>query len=38
MISLAVPLVFLYEVSIWLVAMIEKRKAKEEAEREAEES
>ena len=38
MISLAVPLVVLYEVSIWLVAMIEKRKAKEEAEREAEES
>ena len=38
MISLAVPLVFLYEVSIWLVAMIEKRKAKEDAAREAEES
>jgi sec-independent protein translocase protein TatC len=36
MISLAIPLVFLYEVSIWLVAMIEKKKAKEDAAREAE--
>jgi len=37
MISLAVPLVFLYEVSILLVAAIEKKRAKEDAERDAEE-
>ena len=36
MISLAVPLVILYEVSILLVAMIEKRRAKEDAARDAE--
>jgi sec-independent protein translocase protein TatC len=33
MISLAVPLVFLYEVSIWCVRLIEKRRAKEDAVR-----
>lgn len=37
MISLLLPLVFLYEVSIWLVAMIEKKKATEDAEADAEE-
>ncbi|HUO98195.1 MAG TPA: twin-arginine translocase subunit TatC [Rhizomicrobium sp.] len=37
MISLAVPLVFLYEVSILLVAMIERKRAQEDAEREKEE-
>lgn len=35
MISLMVPLVFLYEVSIWLVRGIEKRRDKERAEAEA---
>jgi len=35
MICLAVPLVLLYEVSIWLVALIEKRRAAEDAAREA---
>jgi sec-independent protein translocase protein TatC len=35
MVSLAVPLVFLYEVSIWLVALIEKRRAQEDAARDA---
>jgi len=38
MISLAIPLAFLYEVSILLVAMIERNKAKEEAAREAQEA
>jgi sec-independent protein translocase protein TatC len=37
MISLAVPLVLLYEVSIWCVALIEKRRTKEDAARAAEE-
>ena len=36
MVSLAVPLVLLYEVSIWCVSLIEKRRAKEDATREAE--
>ena len=36
MICLAVPLVLLYEVSIWLVALIEKRRAQEDATRGAE--
>jgi sec-independent protein translocase protein TatC len=36
MICLAVPLVLLYEVSIWLVALIEKRRAAEDAAAEAE--
>lgn len=31
MISLAIPLVFLYEVSIWLVWLIERNRAKEDA-------
>jgi sec-independent protein translocase protein TatC len=35
MISLALPLVFLYEVSIWCVRLIEHRRAKEDAAREA---
>ncbi len=35
MVSLAVPLVLLYEVSIWCVALIEKNRAKEDAAREA---
>lgn len=37
MISLLVPLVFLYEVSIWLVRAIEKKRDKEYAEAHAEE-
>ncbi|MGC9952658.1 MAG: twin-arginine translocase subunit TatC [Rhizomicrobium sp.] len=36
MISLAVPLVLLYEVSIWCVSLIEKRRAQEDAARQAE--
>ena len=36
MVCLAVPLVLLYEVSIWCVALIEKRRAAEDAAREAE--
>ena len=36
MISLMVPLVFLYEVSIWLVRGIERKRDKERAEAEAE--
>ena len=36
MISLIVPLVFLYEVSIWLVRGIEKRRDKEDAKRDSE--
>ena len=36
MISLIVPLVFLYEVSIWLVRGIEKRRDKEDAKRDEE--
>jgi sec-independent protein translocase protein TatC len=36
MISLLIPLVLLYEISIWLVAAIEKKRAKEDAAREAE--
>jgi sec-independent protein translocase protein TatC len=36
MISLIVPLVFLYEVSIWLVRGIEKQREREEAKRDAE--
>ena len=36
MICLAVPLVLLYEVSIWCVALIERRRAQEDAAREAE--
>ena len=36
MICLAVPLVLLYEVSIWLVVMIERNREKERAEQEAE--
>ena len=36
MISLSVPLTLLYEVSIWCVALIEKRRAAEDAAREAE--
>jgi len=35
-ITLAVPLIALYEVSIWLARMIEKRRAKQEAELESE--
>ena len=35
MISLALPLVLLYEVSIWCVALIEKRRAQEDATRAA---
>ncbi|MDE1937979.1 MAG: twin-arginine translocase subunit TatC [Alphaproteobacteria bacterium] len=35
MLSLALPLVLLYEVSIWCVSLIEKRRAKEDAAREA---
>jgi len=35
-ISLAVPLVLLYEVSIWCVSLIEKRRAQDDASREAE--
>lgn len=38
MISLLVPLVFLYEVSIWLVRGIEKRRDQEAAEQEAEDA
>ncbi len=34
-ISLAVPLILLYEVSIWCVALIERKRAKEDAAREA---
>ena len=37
MMSLAVPLVLLYEVSIWCVALIERSRAKEEAARAEEE-
>jgi len=37
MISLLVPLVFLYEVSIWIVRGIEKKRDQEYAERQAEE-
>jgi len=37
-ISLAVPLILLYEVSIWCVALIEKRRAREDAAREAEDA
>ncbi len=33
MISLAVPLVFLYEISIWLVWLIERNRTKQDAER-----
>jgi sec-independent protein translocase protein TatC len=36
MMSLAVPLVLLYEVSIWCVSLIENRRAKEDAARQAE--
>jgi sec-independent protein translocase protein TatC len=36
MLCLLVPLVFLYEVSIWIVKAIEKKRDKERAEREAE--
>ncbi|MGA7714236.1 MAG: twin-arginine translocase subunit TatC [Rhizomicrobium sp.] len=36
MISLALPLTLLYEVSIWCVALIERKRAKEDAAREAE--
>ena len=36
MISLALPLVLLYEVSIWCVRLIEKRRAQEDAAAEAE--
>jgi len=36
MVSLAVPLTLLYEVSIWCVALIERRRAQEDAEREKE--
>jgi sec-independent protein translocase protein TatC len=35
MIGLAIPLVFLYEVSIWLVWLIERRRAKDDAARAA---
>jgi len=35
MLSLAVPLTALYEVSIWCVALIERRRAKDDAAREA---
>ncbi len=34
MVSLALPLTLLYEVSIWCVALIERRRAQEDAERE----
>jgi sec-independent protein translocase protein TatC len=37
MLSLLVPLIFLYEVSIWLVKGIEKKRVKERAEADAEE-
>ena len=36
MVSLAVPLTLLYEVSIWCVALIARRRAQEDAEREKE--
>ena len=35
MISLALPLVFLYEISIWCVRLIEKSRAQEDAARDA---
>jgi sec-independent protein translocase protein TatC len=38
MMSLAVPLVLLYEVSIWCVGLIEKRRAEEAAARETEDA
>jgi len=37
MVSLAIPLTLLYEVSIWCVALIERRRAQEDAAREKEE-
>ncbi|MBU6299732.1 MAG: twin-arginine translocase subunit TatC, partial [Alphaproteobacteria bacterium] len=37
MVSLSIPLVVLYEISILCVAMIEKNRAKEDAAREADE-
>jgi sec-independent protein translocase protein TatC len=36
MVALALPLILLYEISIWLAVMVEKKRAQREAEMEAE--